>query len=201
MLDFEMDTEEIERRRQVVRAEVSIEAAGGMEVITCTDFPDLWCPEGKKGHMSDDVCAGYSASFFERFSRPANNKIFARFGGGMLHNCGPNPAIDHYLWHEPRIYAVDLAYTYSKGDLERIREAFDHRGIVYFYLEDGTTEEKLRDFQHIMETLTPKVIAIPCLRIPPEEDAKAVYGAFRKVAPAWRQTGRSMPRGWIGDGE
>ncbi|HID95004.1 MAG TPA: hypothetical protein EYP53_02960 [Candidatus Latescibacteria bacterium] len=100
----------------------------------------------------------------------------------MLHNCGPNPSIDKYLRHKPRIYAVDLAYQYSKGDLERIKQAFDHQGIVYFYLEYGTTEQKLADWRHIMETLTPDVIAIPWLQIMPDEDGPEIYRRFLEVS-------------------
>jgi hypothetical protein len=59
--------------------------------------------------VPDDICAQFSPEFFNRFSKPFNNRIFARFGGGMLHNCGPNPCASEYLRHDPPIKAVDLA--------------------------------------------------------------------------------------------
>jgi len=40
--------------------ELQIEAAGGQECITTTDFPDYWFPEGSKGHTSDDISAAIS---------------------------------------------------------------------------------------------------------------------------------------------
>ena len=44
----------------VIRA--GIESAGGEDNITTTDFPDIWFPEGYKGHVSDDVSAAMKHS-------------------------------------------------------------------------------------------------------------------------------------------
>ena len=163
-------------------AEAEIEAAGGIEHLTCTDWPYWWCPEDKKGHMSDDISAQYSPEFFNRFSKPYNNKIYARFGGGMLHNCGPNPCIDEYLWHEPRLYACNLSYNYSKGDLEAIKKAFKGEGIVYFLFETGTPQEILAEYKHVADVLAPDVIAIPDLVCSPDDDVAGVYNAFLEVS-------------------
>lgn len=162
-------------------AEVSIEAAGGIEHVTCTDFPYHWHPEGRKGHCSDDICAQYSPEFFNRFSKPFNNRIYSRFGGGMMHNCGPNPCVDQYLSHEPRIYAVDLAYDYSKNDLERLKKAFAGQGVIYFEFTESH-EKNLAEYRRVMETLAPDVAAIPCLTATPQDDVKAIYNAFLEVS-------------------
>lgn len=162
-------------------AEASIEAAGGIDHLTCTDFPYWWHPEGRKGHCSDDICAQYSPDCFRRFSRPYNNKIFARFGGGMMHNCGPNPCVDEYLWHEPRIYAVDLAYDYSKNDLEAFKRAFRQQGVIYFEFTE-TPADNLREYERVMGVLAPDVIAVPCMTCSPEDDVKGIYEAFLKIA-------------------
>lgn len=158
-------------------AEACIEAAGGIDHVTSTDFPYLWQPEGRKGHCSDDICAQFSPDFFDRFSKPYNNKIFARFGGGQMHNCGPNPCVDEYLWHEPRIYAVDLAYDYSKCDLAAIKKAFAGQGIVYFGMDADPAE-----YRCIMEALVPDVIAIPEITCSPKADVIGLYNAFLEVA-------------------
>ncbi|MCX7427162.1 MAG: hypothetical protein NTW96_16240 [Planctomycetia bacterium] len=73
--------------------ERQIEAAGGQQFITTTDFPDYWFPEGRKGHVSDDISANISPAMYERFSRPFHDMVFRRYGGGGLHNCGPNPCL------------------------------------------------------------------------------------------------------------
>ncbi len=163
-------------------AEVTIEEAGGIDNITCTDFPYIWCPEGRKGHTSDDISAQYSPQHFNRFSKPYNNKIFQRFGGGMLHNCGPNPCTSEYLWHDPRIYALDLAYDYSKNDLDLFKKELAREGIIYFYFETGTAEENLIAYKHVMEKLAPDVVAIPWVTCEPNDDVEGIYNAFLEVS-------------------
>jgi hypothetical protein len=159
-----------------------IASAGGIDRVTSSDFPYMWHPEGRKGHVSDDISANYSRDFFNRFSRPFNNLIFQRYGGGMLHNCGPNPCVEEYLWHDPRIYAVDLAWDYSKNDLEAFKKAFKGEGIIYFYFESGTWEEKLQDYKRAMEALVPDVIAIPWVVCEPKDEPETVYNRFLEVA-------------------
>jgi len=159
-----------------------IVAAGGIEQVSSCDFPYMWQPEGRKGHVSDDICANYSPECFRRFSRPFNNRIFERYGGGMLHNCGPNPCVAEYLGHEPRIYSVDLAWDYSKDDLAAFKKAFKGEGIIYFYFESGTWQEKLQDYTKAMEALAPDVIAIPWVTCEPKDDPKLVYDKFLEVS-------------------
>lgn len=158
-------------------ADACIEAAGGIEHVTATDFPYEWQPEGLKGHCSDDICAQFSPEFFNQFSKPHNNRIFARFGGGCMHNCGPNPCASEYLRHEPRIRAVDLAYDYSKNDLPAFREAFAGQGIIYFGMGPDPGE-----YRRIMDALAPDVIAIPCVSVGPRSDVKGLYDAFLEVS-------------------
>lgn len=161
-------------------AEAAIEAAGGIERVTCTDFPYHWHPEGRKGHCSDDICAQYGPDFFNRFSKPYNNKIFRRFGGGMLHNCGPNPCASEYLWHDPRIYAVDLAYGYSKNDLPAFKKHFKGEGVIYFGFDSGPSG--LADYRHVMEVLAPDVIVIPDIACGPDDDVRGIYQSFLEIA-------------------
>ena len=161
----------------ILFAENCIEAAGGIEHVTSTDFPYVWQPDGRKGHCSDDICAQFSPEFFNRFSKPHNNRIFARFGGGMLHNCGPNPCAGEYLSHDPPIKAVDLAYSYSKGDLPALREAFKGEGIIYFGMPADPAE-----YRHVMDSLAPDVIAIPEIGVGPDQDVNGIYDAFLEVS-------------------
>jgi hypothetical protein len=164
----------------ILFAEAGIEAVGGVDHLTSTDFPYWWQPEKYKGHMSDDICAQFSPEFFNRFSKPYNNKIFERFGGGMMHNCGPNPCAGEYLSHEPRIRAVDLAYDYSKHDLERFKTAFRGEGLIYFGF-DGP-DHGLSDYRHVMEVLAPDVICVPCATCGPDEDVRGLYNAFLDIS-------------------
>jgi hypothetical protein len=176
-------------------AEASIEAAGGIDAITCTDFPYWWHPEGRKGHCSDDICSQYSPAFFRRFSRPFNSEVFRRFGGGMIHNCGPHPCAGEYLDHDPSIRAADIAWSYSKGDLPRFRKAFAGRGVLYIDY-GAASRESLEAYRGAMEALAPDVPAIPCLTCTPGDDVRGIYGAFRKVAEEYarRMDWRGPPR-------
>lgn len=158
-------------------AEASIDAVGGIDRVTSTDFPYEWQPEGRKGHCSDDICAQFSPEFFNTFSKPYNNKIFRRFGGGMMHNCGPNPCVGEYLSHDPRIKAVDLAYDYSKNDLPALKEAFKGEGLVYFGMPADPAE-----YRRVMDVLAPDVIAIPCIGCGPNDDVAGLYNAFLEVS-------------------
>lgn len=154
LLDFTMEN--------ILRVtEACIEAAGGVDNITCTDFCDFWFPEGKKGHVSDDVCAMYKPDMFKEFSIPVNNKIFRKYGPGTLHNCGPNPCVDYYLEHSPNIAGVDLSYQYSKNDLPGFRKPFKGRGIIYLGIGYANHNQALSDYRYIMDSLAPDVIAIP----------------------------------------
>ena len=161
----------------ILFAEEGIKAAGGIEHITSTDFPYVWQPEDRKGHCSDDICAQFSPEFFNRFSKPHNNRIFARFGGGMLHNCGPNPCASEYLCHTPPIKAVDLAYGFSKNDLPALRNAFKGKGIIYLDMPADPAE-----YRHVMDALAPDVIAIPQIVASPDQDVAGLYNAFLEVS-------------------
>ncbi|MBI2915042.1 MAG: hypothetical protein HYY08_03840 [Firmicutes bacterium] len=114
----------------ILFTEESIKAARGIDNITATDFPEWWQPEGRKGHVSDDVCSSFSPEFFEKFSIPVNSRVFRRFGASMMHNCGPHPAASKYLDQGGGIVAADIAYRYSKKDLAAIKRAFSGRGMI-----------------------------------------------------------------------
>lgn len=137
-----------------------IYAAGGIENLTCTDFVWEWFPEGRKGHVSDDVCAMYSPQMFKEFAIPVNNRIFGKYGPGMLHNCGPNPCMEYYLKHNPEIGGADLNFQYSRDDLPKFKKAFSRKGILYLGMGFSSEEQVITDYQYIIESLAPEVIAI-----------------------------------------
>jgi uroporphyrinogen-III decarboxylase len=147
---------------QIACYEAAVEASGGLERLTCIDMAQIWAPEGHKGFVSDDVCATVGPSMFETFSKPYNNRIFARWPGGLMHNCGPNPAAGHYLDHTPPINGINCSFRYTHGDFPKLREAFAGRGIVQAMFDSGeTAEEMIEGFRHMMETLAPDTIGLP----------------------------------------
>lgn len=169
--------------------EAMIDAAGGMDNVVTTDWDPTWCPEGRRGYVSDDVCATHSAEIFREFSKPVNNRIFRRYGGGLLHNCGPHPCVGEYLSHDPRIKGCNMAYDYSVGELARIREAFQGEGIVYMGLSgmspgcEGSIS--VEQYRRCMEELAPEVACVPQLWVDPanlDVSPEELYRGLRKVS-------------------
>jgi hypothetical protein len=147
---------------QIECCQATVEAAGGLERLTCIDMAQTWAPEGHKGFVSDDVCATVSPSMFETFSKPYNNRIFARWSGGLLHNCGPHPAAERYLCHSPPINGINCSYRYTRDDLPKIGQAFAGRGLVQAMFDNGETAQEMLDgFRHMMDTLAPDTIGLP----------------------------------------
>jgi hypothetical protein len=170
-----------------------IEAAGGIERITNTDFPEYWFPEGRKGHVSDDISANISPAAYQRFSRPFHDRVFQRYGGGGLHNCGPNPCLEGYLRHDPPVGALDLSYMYSKVDLPRIKQLLKKRAFVYLGNFPIEPDEAIRAYREIMELMAPDVIVVPHLTVPLKSDPKAVYRQMRAIADEYA---KRMDWGW-----
>jgi hypothetical protein len=169
-----------------------IAAAGGKENMSTTDFDDLWAPEAYKGYVSDDVCATISPRMFQEFGMPYNSRIFARYSGGLLHNCGPNPSAHLYLHHDPPIKGVTVAWEYSKGDAPAFKEAFAGRGLIYTGI-GGIGADFERDLAAALETFrwmadffAPDVVIMPRLgvegRYVTDEQIRRAYFALAEVA-------------------
>jgi len=150
-----------------------IKAAGSIQNVTTTEWDQKWSPEGKKGYVSNDLIPDYSPRFFEKFAIPSNNKIFKKYGGGLLHNCGPHPSVEYYLKHEPRIWGLTCEYwDLDEKTLEKIKILFDHRAILYVDMRiTESIDSVVEDYKHLMKALAPNVIAIPWMRIGPSDSA------------------------------
>ena len=169
-----------------------IEAAGGEERITTTDFPEYWFPEGRKGHVSDDISANISPASYERFSRRFHDLVFQSYGGGGLHNCGPNPCLDGYLSHCPAPRSLDLDYTYSKKDLPRIKQVRRKKAFVYLGGFPARTGQGHAAFREIMELMAPDVIVVPHVSYRSRR-AVEVYLRLREIAEEYA---KRMDWGW-----
>jgi hypothetical protein len=170
-----------------------IDAAGGQQFITTTDFPDYWFPEGRKGHVSDDISANISPAMYERFSRPFHDMVFRRYGGGGLHNCGPNPCLAGYLSHQPPPRSVDLAYDFSRSDLPAIKRAFRKKALVYLGGLPAEPDAAVRAFRDIMELMAPDVIVIPHVIVSVDSNPGELYRRMREIAVEYA---KRMDWGW-----
>jgi hypothetical protein len=172
-----------------------IAAAGGEANITTTDFPDAWFPEGCKGHVSDDVCAGFGPKTYAEFSAPYHAAIFREFGCGGLHNCGPNPCHAAYVSHEFSPRNLDLAYRYSKNDLPKMKHSLRRRAFIYLSYDDldGAQPDPVEWFRGIMELMAPDVIVVPIIYCRPEDRPQALWSQLLPVAEEYA---RRMEWGW-----
>jgi hypothetical protein len=168
----------------ILLADKCVEAAGGISnVSSSAEDAGVWQPEGHKGLVADDTCASTcSPEFFNRFSKPFNNRIYRKYGGGRFHNCGPHPVLDEYLLHDPRIYSIDVRYRYSRNDLEHFGRALDHKAVIYVNLGPGPIQQQLLDYEHCMKTLAPNVVAIPNVAIDPGDNLHRVYDKFVEIS-------------------
>lgn len=157
-----------------------IAAAGGEDNITTTDYEDVWFPEGWKGHVSDDVSAGFSPAVYAEFSAPYHARIFAEFGAGGLHNCGPNPCHAAYVAHPLSPRSLDLSDAYSHADLPRFKQSLKHRAFIYLFYSGG--QSPVAWYRDIMERMAPDVIVAPVISVGPNDEPEALCRALRPIA-------------------
>jgi len=163
-----------------------VEAVGGINRMTGIDFDPAWAPEKYKSFVSDDVCSTISPALFEEFARPYNNRLFAPWGSGLMHNCGPHPAKHAYLGHSPKLKGLSLSYKYSRQEFPELREIFAGWGVLQVLLDNESTPEAiLAAFQHMVETLAPDLVGIPIFFVDDtwrDEDVTALYWEMRKIS-------------------
>lgn len=163
-----------------------IRAAGGLARLSCIDFDPVWAPEGRKGFVSDDVCAGLSSEHFREFSLPANNRIFSVWRGGRIHNCGPHPSAGVYLDHDPPLDGLNCSFRYTRGDLRNLARAFAGRGLVELMFDNGeSAAEIVAGFEEAARVLSPGVLAIPVVWLDDrwsDTDIRQLHQELLKVA-------------------
>ncbi|MCX6984683.1 MAG: hypothetical protein NT118_08035 [Lentisphaerae bacterium] len=146
-----------------------ITAAGSEDNITTTDFEDVWYPEGWKGHVSDDISAGFSPDMYAEFSAPYHARIFKEFGSGGLHNCGPNPCHAAYVAHPLSPRSLDLSDKYSHDDLPKFKQSLRHKAFIYLFYCGPTTmlgaDGPVQWYREIMELMAPDVIVVPVITV------------------------------------
>jgi len=168
-----------------------IEAAGGEEHITTTDFEDVWYPEGWKGHVSDDISAGFSPEIYAEFSAPYHAQIFAEFGAGGLHNCGPNPCHAAYVSHPLSPRSLDLSDQYSHHDLPKFKESLRGKAFIYLFYCGGIPPVDW--YRELMELLAPDVIVVPVFQLSPQDQPEELLQQLRPIAIEYAQR---MNWGW-----
>ena len=188
-----MNPESIDRLyRGVVTATLdlvglAVRAAGGQDRVTELGAR-IWCPEGRLGYVSDDVATAISPVHFERFNRPVNDRIFKRYGPGILHVCGPHPSAHLYLGGRYPPGAITASWRYTAEHLSRIRKALAGKAVLYLELTDYEIWRD-RDFsplvaryQQAVDCLAPSTVVVAYLEVGDEVDAAALYAQLRTIS-------------------
>jgi uroporphyrinogen-III decarboxylase len=171
-----------------------IAAAGGEANITTTDYEDLWYPEGWKGHVSDDISAGFSPAIYARFSAPYHARIFQEFGAGGLHNCGPNPCHAAYVAHPLSPRSLDLSDQYSHTDLPKFKQSLRRKAFIYLFYCGG--KPPVDWYREIMELMAPDVIVVPVFTVSPQDQPEVLCRSLQVIATEYA---RRMDWGWTTD--
>ena len=174
-----------------------IEAAGGEQNIANTDFLEVWFPEGSKGHVSDDVCSSIGPSTYLEFSAPSHARVFAEFGRGGLHNCGPHPCHAVYTAVPLAPRALDCEEPYSHGDLPVLARSLRHRAFIYLGW-DRVLGDPVDWYQNIMEIMAPDVVVVPFIKLTPGDEPEVVCKRLRPVA---KEYAHRMDWGWADQSE
>jgi hypothetical protein len=183
------------QRLFIATIDAGIEAAGGVESITTTDFPDFWFPEGCKGHVSDDISANFGPDIYREFSAPYHALVFDRFGSGGLHNCGPNPCHEAYVDGQYAPISIDLSDAYSHDDLGEFRKSLSGRGFIYLTFDRLLVpdREPVSWYREIMELCAPDLVVVPVIYAESAAAGKALYDALNPIATEYA---RRMRWGW-----
>ena len=168
-----------------------IEAAGGEQNITTTDFQDVWYPEGWKGHVSDDISAAFGPDIYAEFSAPYHARIFKEFGAGGLHNCGPNPCHAAYVAHPLSPRSLDLSDQFSRDDLSKFKQSLRGKALIYLFYCGG--KPPVEWYREVMELMAPDVIVVPVFTVGPSDDPEGLIRKLRMIATEYA---RRMDWGW-----
>ncbi len=169
-----------------------IQAAWGEENITTTDYEDVWYPEGWKGHVSDDISAGFGPQIYAEFSAPYHAHIFKEFGAGGLHNCGPNPCHAAYVAHPFSPRSLDLSDAYSHADLPKLKQSLRRKAFIYLFYTGG--QSPVGWYREIMELMAPDVIVIPVFSLSPQDQPDELCRALHPTAAEYA---KRMDWGWL----
>jgi hypothetical protein len=182
-------------RAQLAIQEAALRIVGDVNRYAAVSLWPYWQPEGKKVLVDDDVAALLSPTMFDEFDLTYQDCLFERFGGGLIHNCGPNPSAQLYLRERPQSHGLNCSYDYSRNDFGTLREQFGSvaeetlgfRGHVELLFEQPMRpEEMVANYRHAMEALAPEVIAIPICYLPADtatqEDVEYLYWSMREIA-------------------
>jgi hypothetical protein len=167
--------------------DMALEAAGDRERVVGIGAR-LWCPEDRLGYVSDDVATAISPAAYQSLNRPANDRIFERYGRGVLHVCGPHPNAEGYLGGAFPPAALTVSWRYSEAFFVRLSKALAGKAVIYLELtdyqvwDDPDFSPLVARYRRAVSLFAPTTLAVAYLQVGEAVDAPALYAALRKVS-------------------
>jgi len=178
---------------EVMQALVAV-AGGDLGRFGSLDFDPVWHPEKYISFCSDDVSATLGPKTFEEFSLPYNDRLYAPWGSGGLHNCGPHPCKVMYTRHQRPVKYLNCSHHFSQKDYSALREVFAGWGVIEPMFDMGErAEEMLSGYRLMMESLAPDTLAVPICIVDntwSDGDVTELYHEMRKISTEYARNMR-----------
>jgi hypothetical protein len=183
-------------RAQIAVQDAALAVVGGIERFASLSKWPTWRPELAKTLVVDDIASLLSPATFARFDLPFSDRLIERYGGGLLHVCGPHPSARLYLHDKPPIHGLNCSFRYSRDYLATLKEEFGRhaedtygrRGHLEVMFERGVPlDAMVTGFRELAEALAPEVVALPYCQIltdgsVSDDEIVRFNGAMRSVA-------------------
>jgi hypothetical protein len=172
---------------QLEMMQALVAASGGsLKRFGCLDYDPVWHPEKYISFSQDDVSATISPKVFEKFSLPYHDRLFAPWGSGGLHNCGPHPCRELYLRLQNPVKYLSCSHHYTHKEYPALKQIFAGWGVIepMFDLNESA-EEMLVGYREMMENLAPDTLAIPTCLLDntwSDDDITGLYHEMRKIS-------------------
>jgi hypothetical protein len=171
---------------QLEMMQALVVAGGGLARFGSVDFDPLWHPRQYISFCSDDVSATISPKIFEKFSLPYNDRIYAPWGSGGFHNCGPHPCRAMYVRHKHPVKYLNCSHRFTHQEYPALREVFAGWGVIEPMFDQGErAEEMLAGYREMCEALAPDTLAIPICIVDDtwsDDDIRSLYQEMRKLS-------------------
>ena len=163
----------------VTRAQMAVQDAALAIVGDSARFATLgrwptWRPESAKVLVSDDIAGLLGPAVFARFDLPFTDRLLERYGGGLLHVCGPHPSASLYMHDDPSVHGLNCSFRYSRAELATLKEELGpkaeerlgRRGHLEVMWERGVPlDVQVDGFRELAGAMAPDVVALPYCQV------------------------------------
>jgi hypothetical protein len=169
-------------------------AGGDPGRFGCLDFDPVWHPVKYISFSSDDVSATIGPKIFEKFSLPYHDRLYAPWGSGGMHNCGPHPCREMYVRLQNPVKYLNCSHHYTHKEYPALRQVFSGWGVIEpMFDQNESAEEMLAGYREMMENLAPDTLAIPICILDKswsDDDITGLYHEMRKISEEYAKAMR-----------